>query len=347
LITFKAVALPEFCKAFDTLLWCLDWVVQGITPRCYAWLFRVSGILPRAEGKKNELLDTQIQVAISGSQWTSSTDQGIVANAVQGVVKRDASFHPDESVTNEHLRDEVLELLITGQGTTASSLCWALKYLTDDPRAQDKLREQVFQELPGAATLCAKDILTACIPYLDAVIAETLRCSGTGPVSFRETVTPCTILGHDVPAGTPLVLLTAGPSYTSPVMPEVQEGLRSKTSQKLFMHKPSHDQIAGQKSERTRASNIAFNPDRWLADESFDPEAVHMLHFSAGSRGCFGKKTALLEMRVFIVLIIMNFKLPKLPTRLSGYKAIDGLTRQPRKCYVSPIPLSRTHRDAI
>ena len=49
-----------------------------------------------------------------------------------------------------------------------------------------------------------------------------------------------------------------------------------------------------------------------------------------------GKKLALMEMRVMIILLLLSFELKEVPDPLGGYDAIEGVTvtRQPRKCFV-------------
>ena len=49
-----------------------------------------------------------------------------------------------------------------------------------------------------------------------------------------------------------------------------------------------------------------------------------------------GKKLALMEMRIMIILLLLNFELKEVPDSLGGYDAIEGVTvtRQPRKCFV-------------
>lgn len=61
------------------------------------------------------------------------------------------------------------------------------------------------------------------------------------------------------------------------------------------------------------------------------------LPFSGGLRARFGKNIAMLEMRIFLVILVWNFHFAKLSTRLSHYGALDGLTRKPSCCFVLPV----------
>jgi cytochrome P450 len=81
----------------------------------------------------------------------------------------------------------------------------------------------------------------------------------------------------------------------------------------------------------------AFTPERWMQDENgnptFDALSGPSLTFGLGTRGCYGRKLAYVEMRLIFTLIIWNFELLPCPPELSGYEAITGVTRKPQKAY--------------
>ncbi|KAF1844867.1 cytochrome P450 [Cucurbitaria berberidis CBS 394.84] len=337
---FSNTVMPEFYSILGTLLMVLDWVMQGISPRMYTWFFNTTGILARAAKRKDEVLKRCIAISRERVHQNSGSEPIDTTCALGEVMRKDFSLNSkaSEAASNgasgdDALTDELLELLITGHETTASSISWALKFLTDHPEVQSRLRTSLYAAFPNSTLPTAKDIYTTPLSYLDAVIAETLRLSLTGPISFRQTLVQCDILGHTVPAGTPLVLVTAGPSYDSPDMPFVPEYLRSKTSQATYLRKHTQTYPIAPATD----SLHAFNPARWIREDgTFAPDAVHMLPFSAGPRGCFGKKIALLEMRIMLAVLMMRFEFPRLRKGLSGYGAVDGLTRRPTCCYVQP-----------
>jgi cytochrome P450 len=332
-ITFPRPSFPVFYRALRTLLICLDWVTQGVSPRVYTWIFRHTPFLPRAEHVKNEIL--QSIIAAERVRYVRE-EKTIVQCALDQVFSTDAMRAPgssEKATSDEHLCDELLELLITGHETTASSISWALKYLTDNPDIQDRLRKSLKTVFPTASASnppLASDLMTASLPYLDAVITEVLRCSNTGPVSFRQTIQDCNILGHYIPSETPIILVTAGPSYNHSNKAIIPEHSRSLSSQATFLKK-------GAREFSSSFDANQFIPERWLIDGEFNPDAGHSLPFSTGPRGCFGKKVALLEMRLMISLLILRFEFPRLPENMSKYTAKDGLTRRPDCCYVRPV----------
>lgn len=348
-VEFADVELPQFYATLGSLLMCLDWVMQGISPRLYTWFFVSTGILERAMEKKNQTLDHCITTSRRRIQLNQNGVRDEAACTLDQLFWKEESSRSSgktegDATSNAALRDELLELLITGHETTASSIAWALKYLTSNPEAQAHLRASLYETFPSASPShlpSAKEIYTTSIPYLEATVAETLRLSMTGPVSFRQTIAPCDILGHAVPTGTPIVLVTAGPSYTSPDMPLTPEYLRSPTSQATQLRKAARHS----RSPLYGSDFHVFDPSRWIQDGVFDPDAVHMLPFSAGPRGCFGKKVAMLELKIMLAVLMMRFEFPQLTKSLSRYGAVDGLTRRPTTCYVRPHAIAEMVQD--
>ena len=72
----------------------------------------------------------------------------------------------------------------TGHETTATTLAWALFSLSNKPSVQSRLRDEIvksFQDESAPATL---DDLNA-LPYLEAVVRETLRFHATVEILTR------------------------------------------------------------------------------------------------------------------------------------------------------------------
>lgn len=223
--------------------------------------------------------------------------------------------------------------LIAGHDTTATTLMWAAKHVGNHPRVQKKLRGVLHRHFGyenGVPT--AEQISTANIPYLDAVVEEMSRSAGTGSAIIRTTVHDTTLLGHHIPKGVDVFMMNTGPGYLAPNT--VNEGI------------PEHVRSDSSRANKNRAvplwdeSDIAvFKPERWLKTdekgvETFDVHAGPTLQFGGGVRGCFGKKLAYLEMRMFIALLVWSFDLETVPEKLNGFEAFDSLTHKPKQCYV-------------
>lgn len=222
---------------------------------------------------------------------------------------------------------------MTGHDTSSTTTLWGLKCLSDNQAPQRHLRS-TLQASFGAARAEKRDpsvreIVGTNMPYLDAVIEEILRCAGTIPCIDRQATADTQVLGHRVPKGTTMYLLSNGPSIRSPAL-EIDEHRRSQSCQDAKQDGKSR---AG--SGWDPGDVAMFKPERWLVSAGeFNREAGPQLAFSLGTRGCYGKRLAYLELRIFVVKIVWNFELLTCPEPLSGYGSKIGITNKPRQCFV-------------
>lgn len=213
---------------------------------------------------------------------------------------------------------------------------WTAKHVGASPRVQKKLRgilHRAFGIQDGGAPPTAEQLCTTDVPYLDAVVEEMTRCAGTGSGVMRTVVNDdTTLLGHRLPKGVDVFMMTNGPGYMAPNT--VNESI------------PEHARSASSQENKDRAiplwddADIAtFKPERWIkTDEKgvdrFDNHAGPVMQFGGGLRGCFGRKMAYLEMKIFVALLVWSFDLDVVPEKLRGFEAFDSLTHKPKQCYV-------------
>jgi cytochrome P450 len=204
--------------------------------------------------------------------------------------------------------------------------------MADNQKSQQKLRDA----LRDAYALAAKEsrqptsfeITKTNVPYLDAVIEESLRCAAPLPLTARTTKMDTVILGHKVPKGTTILFPADGPGLKMPAYP-VDDALRSESSREK--HRGGQWETEGIE---------LFKPERWLKeDESgnvvYDSQAGPMLAFGLGPRGCFGKRLAYLEMRMVLALLVWNFEFKELDEPFNSHEAYDSITTMPKYCYVA------------
>jgi len=84
--------------------------------------------------------------------------------------------------TDQHIRDQLVALLVGGHDTSAASLAWAFERLARHPSVQARLRE-------GDPA------------YLDAVVKEVLRARPALTIAPRRLREPVRIAGRRLPAG--------------------------------------------------------------------------------------------------------------------------------------------------
>jgi cytochrome P450 len=231
---------------------------------------------------------------------------------------------------------KLMGYLVAGHETTSAVLRWGMKYLTANQRVQAFLRDAIRNAHPQAAkenrVPTTEEILKAHIPYLDAVIEEMLRHSRVAPVTLRQATADTQILGRFIPKGTTVGFLGNGPGVMMPSIPVNSE----KRSEAALAH-----------MERTQLFDeedlAQFVPERWLTtnvnengeeETAFDPQKRPSQAFGLGPRGCFGKKLAYIEIRIFLTLFFWMFKLEPIKPELATEDEMLALTRSPKNVYV-------------
>ena len=178
-----------------------------------------------------------------------------------------------QPLSDQHLRDEMLTLLIAGHETTATSLSWIFSRILPRPDVIAKLRAEL-QAVVGTGPITPKHISQ--LEYLDATIKETLRLNPIVPLVGRRLQTPTRIGGRDRPAGVvaaPCIYLT---HRRSDLWPEPEQ----------------------------------FNPDRFLGKK---PTPYEFFPFGGGVRYCLGAAFATYEMKIVLAEILLRTELHLAP----------------------------------
>ncbi|KAL7938653.1 cytochrome P450 [Trichoderma chlorosporum] len=233
------------------------------------------------------------------------------------------------------IRDEILGFLLGGHDTTAASLSWWVKFMSSYQSIQARLRDALRQAHSNAyrdsRPPTMEEICETSVPYLDAVMEESLRCGSVATLIARTTTCDTRILGYHIPKGTDVILTVTGPSLTEPALP-IAESLRSLEAQE------SKDRVPCWEDDVSE-----FKPERWLKlvksadgseEEVFDPNAGPTLVFSAGPRQCFGKRLAYMKLRTATTLLIWNFEFQRLEGSLNSPDIIENFVNLPKDCYV-------------
>ncbi|KAG8926931.1 hypothetical protein FRC01_008208 [Tulasnella sp. 417] len=248
------------------------------------------------------------------------------------------------SLPEHELKDEVITFLFGGHDTTSAALQWGVKFLTENPEAQRTLHAElhaVFGDLSEDRLMTYADVTSLDkTPYLEAVVAEVLRCARVAEGTRRKTTAPLNILGHDIPVGADLIFIspTAASVTTKTAEPSIRayDKVRSETSLKHgFLGKGYWDDDTEE-----------FKPERWIVEDektgkkTFNPKAGGSLPFGLGPRSCPGKALAILELKIYLATINLAFFLGPVPKELSGNGAVIQVTRSPLQAYIAPKPWS-------
>ncbi|XP_050968015.1 sterol 26-hydroxylase, mitochondrial [Labeo rohita] len=192
------------------------------------------------------------------------------------------------------------ELLLGGVDTTSNTLSWTLYHLARNPEMQNRLYNEIASVCPNKE-LPTTEHLTR-MPYLKAVIKETLRLYPVVPGNGRLTVESDIIVDN----------------YWFP----------KKTQFHLCHYAVSHD-------ESNFPEPARFVPDRWLRDNPSRSQhhPYSSIPFGVGVRACVGKRVAELEMYFALSRLMQHYEVrtekgapsiqPKTRTLLIPSKPID------------------------
>lgn len=185
----------------------------------------------------------------------------------------------ETELTDVEIRDQVVSLIAAGYDTTTAFGSWTTYEIARRPEVAERVRAD-----DDAGT------------YLDAVLNESLRLSGPGPISTRYVPNGVDFAGHHIPAGTK-VIWSPAVSHRDPA--HWDEPLR-------------------------------FDPDRWLDGRTADVPAHVFVPFGGGYRRCIGFALATLEVKTIMTELFRRADVTVLddevkPTGLAAMYPKDGI----------------------
>jgi cytochrome P450 len=159
--------------------------------------------------------------------------------------------------------------------TTAATLTFVLYYILANPQHWARLVHEVRSQFSSEKEISGHS--TAPLPFLNAVIHETLRLRPPAPSNLQRVVPEegMMIDGYYVPPST----VVSTPTYG-------------------IMHDPRHFSHPDD-----------FIPTRWISNEKGEETCnrAAWIPFSYGPRSCIGKPLALIELRLVIARFVWRF----------------------------------------
>ncbi|XP_068406224.1 thromboxane-A synthase [Eschrichtius robustus] len=181
-------------------------------------------------------------------------------------------------LTVDEVVGQAFIFLIAGYEIITNTLSFATYLLATNPDCQKKLLREVdhFSEKHPAPEYCS---LQKGLPYLDMVIAETLRMYPPAFRFTREAAQDCEVLGQRIPAGAVLEMAVGA-----------------------LHHDPEH-----------WPRPETFNPERFTAEARRRQRPFTYLPFGAGPRSCLGVRLGLLEVKLTLLRVLRKFRFEACP----------------------------------
>uniref|UniRef100_A0A8C7Q907 Uncharacterized protein n=1 Tax=Oncorhynchus mykiss TaxID=8022 RepID=A0A8C7Q907_ONCMY len=187
-----------------------------------------------------------------------------------------------DKLTLEEVYISITELLLGGVDTTSNTLSWALYQLARDAASQDRLYREIMSVCPGRQQPRSEDLSR--MPYLKAVIKETLRMYPVVPGNGRLTVDNEVVVDN---------------YWMRCPFHEILS-----TQFHLCHYAASHDEGEFVDAE-------CFRPERWLRGdpESYQHHPYSSIPFGVGVRACVGKRVAELEMYFALSRLMQHYEI--------------------------------------
>ncbi|KAG8900785.1 hypothetical protein FRB99_005759 [Tulasnella sp. 403] len=250
---------------------------------------------------------------------------------ISALVRANLAVDVKESdrMTDQEVTSQISTVLVAGHEATSASLTWMLHELSKPEHIaiQSKLREEllgVANEYPSMEELNA-------LPYLDAVVRETLRFH-----AVAEYTTQMASKDSVIPVSEPYVdrygvtrneiRIAQGEIVILPI---------------IAMNKDPR--IWGEDAKK-------FKPERWLTPEKRVSESpgvyAGIMTFVGGHRGCIGYRVAVMELKVLSFVLLRSFEFTLSDPTLVIEKRSSIVTRpaikQPDGSYKNTLPLRLT-----
>ncbi|XP_038905529.1 3,9-dihydroxypterocarpan 6A-monooxygenase [Benincasa hispida] len=183
-------------------------------------------------------------------------------------------------ITKNDIKSFLLDLFMAGTDTTATAILWAMGELLNRRESLQELRKEITSVIGNKKMVEESDLPN--LPYLRAVVNETLRLHPSAPIIIRECLDDCNINGLLIKAKT-RVLVNA---YAVMKDPESWSD-PDKFLPERFL-KGSLDNIGTHRMEM-KGQNFRYIP------------------FGSGKRGCPGASLALLVFPCAIATMVQRF----------------------------------------
>lgn len=209
-------------------------------------------------------------------------------------------------MTRRDVVQQVITLLFAGHDTTACMLAYAMYYLAKYPDVQRRAAAEVLDALGpldestrgaegkgqegGDVGVDAK----LSLPYVTAIIQETLRLRPSVPGRSRELTEDTELAGYKAKKGDHFVFTPLAIHLNEDLWPDP----------------------------------LRFDPERFMPGAP-RRHALAYVPFGAGKRRCLGENMALLEGRIVLATMLRRFDLELAPGECHGAEDVMALTLKP------------------
>ncbi|CAH8265670.1 unnamed protein product [Arabidopsis lyrata] len=190
-------------------------------------------------------------------------------------------------ITRNDMKSFLLDVFMAGTDTSAAAMQWAMGQLINHPQAFNKLREEINTVVGSKRLVKESDVPN--LPYLRAVLRETLRLHPSAPLIIRECAEDCQVNGCLV---------------------------KSKTRVLVNVYAIMRDSELWTDADRFIAERFLESSEEKIGEHQmeFKGQNFRYLPFGSGRRGCPGASLAMNVMHIGVGSLVQRF----------DWKSVDG-----------------------
>lgn len=193
-----------------------------------------------------------------------------------------ARYEDGTPMSDDAMKDNMITTLIAGHETSVVSLSWALYWLHRERQCLQRLLDEIGPLGPDADPMAFMRL-----PYLDAVVKETLRLWPVVTDINRVLEQPMQLDKYDLPPGTTIAASSAILHYDPDLYPQPD----------------------------------IFRPERFL-DRKFGPHEY--IPFGGGERMCPGSHLAVFELKVVLATLLTRYRYTLVDEGTMGVRRTGG-----------------------
>ncbi|GKB25363.1 cytochrome P450 71A1-like protein [Tanacetum coccineum] len=164
------------------------------------WLDKLNGSISRLEDNFKGM-DEFYQELINEHLHCKNKPNKMQDDMVDILLKLKQDSDLSEDLTFDHVKAVLMNILLGGTETSASTMVWAMTLLMKNPESLKKVQQEVRNAIGNKGRVHKDDLHR--LDYLKAVIKETLRLYPVAPLLVpRESRDRCVLDGYEIPKKT-------------------------------------------------------------------------------------------------------------------------------------------------
>lgn len=206
-----------------------------------------------------------------------------------------ADLPANQRLSDEEIIDQVSTFILAGSETSSNGVAWTLLRLAQNPKFQDRLREELFTVQDSEPSLETLNSL----PFLEACVRESLRVDSPVPDTLREATHSAVL-----PLGIPIVGKDGKEISAVPLK-------KGDVIIPVFINVNRDPTVWGEDAHE-------FNPERFdrpgIPMRTVPGTYGNLMTFNGGPRNCIGYRFAIAEMKVLLFVLLRTFTFELLPS---------------------------------